>query len=320
MLIFLRIVGRLRSHHIATLLGLAGMSILIGAVLFAVTQHVSFWTALYWAVSTATTVGYGDVTPHNPAGRAVAVGLMLTAIPLFGAVFAVLAGMAALVQVRRLFAMEHGLPAGKYAVIYGMHSAVPKILDELAKVGRSVVLVADVDPASVPSGIRLIAGDPTNEAIIRKSHPERAQEALVAGADDGDVLVTCVALRTLAPNLPISALTQSPKVAQALRELGVPRTLSGDDLVGHTLAKSLETPHAAELLLRLVDSDTYRIEEVPVDAAAVSRRLSEIRGQPRVLVLGLVHDEQVTLGIEDDPVIDRDDRLLILSLPHGKGS
>ena len=318
MLTLLGILGKLRSHHVATLLGLAGTSILVGAVLFAVTQHVTFGTALYWAVTTATTVGYGDVTPHNAAGRAIAVGVMLTAIPLFAAVFALLAGMAALVQIRRLFAMEHGIPATKYSVIYGMHSAVPKILDELTKVGRTVVLVADVDPSSVPSGIRFIAGDPTNEAVIRKSHPERAEEALVAGADDGDVLVTCVALRTLAPGLSISALTQSPKVAQALRELGVPRTLSADDLVGHTLAKSLETPHAADLLLRLVDSDTYRIQEVPVDAATVSRRLSEVRAQPRVLVLGLVHGGRVTLGIDEDPVVDRDDRLLILSLSGGK--
>lgn len=75
--------------------------------------------------------------------------------------------------------------------------------------------------------------------MIRKSWPEGADEALVTGTDDGDVLVTCVALRSLAPELSISALTQFGKVAQALHELGIPRTLSGDDLVAHTFAKTL---------------------------------------------------------------------------------
>lgn len=313
-LTLLAILGRLRRHHIAALLGFAAVAILTGAVLFCLTQDVAFGTALYWAVTTATTVGYGDVSPHNGAGRVIAVGLMLTAIPLFGAVFAVLAGMAALVQVRRLFAMDHAPPTGDYVVVYGMHSAVPRILEELRKVGHTVVLVADVDPSIVPSGVRLIAGDPTNEAVIAHSHPVRAQEALVGGADDGDVLVTCVALRTLAPELPISALTQSAKVAQALRELGVSRSLSGDDLVGHTLAKCLEAPHSAELLLRLVDSDTYRIQEVAADATSVSRRLSEIRGRPGQLVLGLVHGEKVTLGIDDDPVVEAGDGLLLLGV------
>lgn len=81
--------------------------------------------------------------------------------------------------------------------------------------------------------------------------------------------------------------------------------------------RPLETPHTADLLLRLVDSDTYRIEEIPANPGTTSLRLSE----PRRLVLGLVHDAQVTLGIDDDPVVQPDDRLLVLSLPApGDGS
>jgi voltage-gated potassium channel len=37
----------------------------------------TFGLALWWAVSTVTTVGYGDVVPVEPAGRAVAAGLMI---------------------------------------------------------------------------------------------------------------------------------------------------------------------------------------------------------------------------------------------------
>lgn len=37
----------------------------------------SLGLALWWAVSTVTTVGYGDVVPEQPVGRAVAAGLMV---------------------------------------------------------------------------------------------------------------------------------------------------------------------------------------------------------------------------------------------------
>src|SRR5215216_4988087 len=44
----------------------------------------TFADALWWAAATITTVGYGDVYPKTPAGRGVAVLLMLIGISLFG--------------------------------------------------------------------------------------------------------------------------------------------------------------------------------------------------------------------------------------------
>jgi voltage-gated potassium channel len=46
---------------------------------------------LWWAMTTATTVGYGDIYPKTAAGRGVAVVLMLLGISLFGALTANLA-------------------------------------------------------------------------------------------------------------------------------------------------------------------------------------------------------------------------------------
>lgn len=54
-------------------------------------QITSFGDALWWAVVTSTTVGYGDLYPVTAAGRAVAVGLMILGIALLGAVTASMA-------------------------------------------------------------------------------------------------------------------------------------------------------------------------------------------------------------------------------------
>lgn len=59
----------------------------IAGICFAVAEHISVGNGLYWAVTTATTVGYGDVTPHNSLGKLIAVLVMLTVIPLFAATF-----------------------------------------------------------------------------------------------------------------------------------------------------------------------------------------------------------------------------------------
>jgi voltage-gated potassium channel len=51
----------------------------------------SYPDALWWAVTTITTVGYGDRFPISPAGRGVAVVLMVSGIALFGVITASIA-------------------------------------------------------------------------------------------------------------------------------------------------------------------------------------------------------------------------------------
>ncbi len=43
-------------------------------------EYDSIWVGMWWAIQTVTTVGYGDVTPANPAGRIVAALLMLEGV------------------------------------------------------------------------------------------------------------------------------------------------------------------------------------------------------------------------------------------------
>lgn len=75
--------------HRAAVLTISAAVVLDSALgsVFAAIEHISETSGLYWAVATATTVGYGDVTPHSSAGRLIAVLVMLTVIPLFAASF-----------------------------------------------------------------------------------------------------------------------------------------------------------------------------------------------------------------------------------------
>ena len=43
-------------------------------------EYSTIWVGMWWAIQTVTTVGYGDVTPKNPAGRLVAAFVMLEGV------------------------------------------------------------------------------------------------------------------------------------------------------------------------------------------------------------------------------------------------
>src|SRR5439155_11954486 len=76
-----------KFHYVAlattVVIGLAAIGIF--AVEGGQNEHIqSVGDALWWAVVTTTTVGYGDVSPVTPEGRLIAVGLMIVGIGFIG--------------------------------------------------------------------------------------------------------------------------------------------------------------------------------------------------------------------------------------------
>jgi voltage-gated potassium channel len=307
-----KLLSMFRDKRIMALLGLATLIILAGAGLFSITQHDGYGLSLYWAITTATTVGYGDVLPHNTVGRVIASAVMLTTIPIVGAVFGLLAGASAVSHIRRILGMETRLPNQPYTVIYGMHPIVGHVVAELCSRDDPVVLVAPERPAGAPADVVFIPGDMTDEAVIARSRPDLANRSLIACIDEADTMVVAVTLHGIAPDLKTYALTASRKVARALNELGVKHTLAAEELVGHTVAKSLETPEAGDLLLQLVETRGLRLEEMVVDDALDAQTLSSARSSAGTLVLGIAHDGKVDLGVGTDPILSAGDRLIVL--------
>ncbi len=301
-----------RRHALELLAGAVAVVIAGGAV-FAATQHLPVTTGWYWAVTTATTVGYGDVTPHNASGRLVASVVMLTAIPMVAAAFALTTGSAVASRLRRLLRMDVELPRKPFRLVLGAGAAISTVLEELRRAGGEVVLVADTDDERLPPGIRLVRGDPTDAALLARVEPGRATDALIWPDSDGDALVTAVLLREAAPQLPIVAVVHSRTVGQALRELGVSEVVTADELVAHAVAKTLEAPHAGELVIRLLASDEHRLVEEQVAPESPARPLSAVRDQRDELVLGVVSDGSMSLGVGDDPTVRPGDTLLVVA-------
>lgn len=90
------------SHRAAVLtIATAAVMDTSAGLAFAAAERLSAADGLYWAVTTATTVGYGDLTPRTMAGHLIAVAVMLTVVPLFAATFSLFTSGLTASHVRR---------------------------------------------------------------------------------------------------------------------------------------------------------------------------------------------------------------------------
>lgn len=90
-----RAVLQHRQFHFVVLIAIAAVG-LGGVGIYSVeggeNAHIrSVGDGLWWAIVTATTVGYGDISPQTTEGRVIAVGLMLLGIGVIGAFTATVA-------------------------------------------------------------------------------------------------------------------------------------------------------------------------------------------------------------------------------------
>jgi voltage-gated potassium channel len=88
----------------------------------------TFGQAVWWAVTTVTTVGYGDLSPVTPTGRCVAVLLMIGGISLLGVVTATLASWI----VQRVAEEDDAHHAATSAEIRELRNEIRSLKDMLA--------------------------------------------------------------------------------------------------------------------------------------------------------------------------------------------
>ena len=61
---------------------IVGLIVILGGALFAAVEGrgLTTWDGVWWAMTTVTTVGYGEIYPHTDGGRAIAIAVMIAGI------------------------------------------------------------------------------------------------------------------------------------------------------------------------------------------------------------------------------------------------
>ncbi len=241
---FLHLALRRARAYLALLAGV----VLLASLLFHLAEGVPLGEALYFIVATVTTVGYGDVVPHTPAGRVVAGGAAVVGLVLiFGIgmgiveekVAQVTTGRWSLVRRRATEMSGHLIVCG-----YGRLGAV--VVEQLRGEGVRDVVVIERDEEKaqrlVDHGVVAIPGDALEEEVLREAGLERARALVATFSDDAaNVYLTLEALG-VRPELRVIAAASTREAERALYRAGAASVISPTLVAGGMLAR-----HALDL-------------------------------------------------------------------------
>jgi voltage-gated potassium channel len=156
-------------------------------------------TALYYAMVTMSTVGYGDIVPLTAEAKLFAVSIIVLGVAVFAtSLTAVIAPMVSN-SLQRIVARKGRLmKREKHFVVIGHTALAVNTWHELARRGRPVTRVLRRMPEDVDlDGVDVVIGDPGNVEVLREAGAARAQAILAMMDDDSENAFAILAAREI---------------------------------------------------------------------------------------------------------------------------
>ncbi|HEY1810130.1 MAG TPA: voltage-gated potassium channel protein [Acidobacteriaceae bacterium] len=157
-------------------------------------------TALYYAMVTMSTVGYGDIVPLTPEARLFTVSVIVLGVAVFAtsltAVIAPLVGQSLQRIMKRKGA---GMKRENHFVVIGNTPLAVNTWRELARRGRPVTRVLREKPeeGQVKEDVDLVVGDPSMTDTLKEAGADKAEAVLAMMADDSENAFCVLAVREL---------------------------------------------------------------------------------------------------------------------------
>jgi voltage-gated potassium channel len=274
-------------------------------------SHIdSLFNAVYWAIITVTTVGYGDLTPVSPEGRIVAMALVFAGLGVlsFGTSIMVSAFSEKLRDLRenRIFSEIERLD--NVTLLCGFGRIGHVVATRLAAAGEPFVVV-DKSTESIERarrlGFRAILGDATDTQLLRNlglgSHVTRV--LCLTHDDVSNVYITLTA-RHLSKDIVVIARANRQETTRKLTLAGANHVMRPYEVVARMAAEYIGQPVAFDALYSVATGDgALRLHTVVVLPASAldGRSVAEMDVESRkVILFGVLRGEYASAAEGDE--------------------
>jgi voltage-gated potassium channel len=320
----------LRKERILKFLGATCAIILLGATsifiadrFYATKGAAGILDAVYWAVVTIATVGYGDVVPSSPLAKVLALFIILSGPALLSLLTASVASMLVEKKIREGEGLET-IKDRDHVIICGWNENGEKVIDgillQLKGTKPKIVLVNELDKEDIQSiqyqykdnDIAFVRGNFVKEEVLARANLPRARAAIVLAdlsggrtmdkADERTIFGT-MAIKSMAAKVRTCAELIHGENREHLARANVDEIIVRGESAGALLATGAVSPGLADSVKSLVNNqDPNKLWRVPVPSRFADKTFGELlpyfRDKFQALLVGVVREKE-SIKLED---------------------
>jgi voltage-gated potassium channel len=314
----------LKKEKFFKILGIACIVILYGALAIYISDQYyltkgtrGILDAVYWAVVTIASVGYGDIVPVSTMAKVFAMILILTGMGVLSLVTATIAS----IFVERRIREGEGLEKIKdkdHVVICGWNENAEKVIDSLltqmSGPPPKIVLVNELDREEIQAiqyrheeyEIGFVKGNFVKEDVLARANLVHARAAIVLAdfssaqsaekADERTIFGT-MAIKSLAAKVRTCAELIHPENREHLVRAQVDEIIIRGESAGFLLGSAAIAPGVADSIKMLMSNkDDNRLWRIQVPSRHVEKPFGEVlshfRNRFGAIVLAVVREKE----------------------------
>ena len=285
----------------------------------------SIFDGIWWAIITASTVGYGDYVPHSILGRITALVLILLGVGFVSSYFGTLAAAA----VTKQDAFLEGRIAFKGAghiIIIGWNERSKELISKLTdtKSPQMIVLIDETLEANPVKSrfVHFIQGKGHVDETILKSDIKQAEKVLITADRGNDELqadmnsiLTLLTIKGICSQVKcIVEILTAEQVINACRA-GADEVIQSNKLTSVFMVNSLHS-NGDGLLSNIVhELQESRVASCTTEVTVVGKPFSEVcdlQLKKGLVLIGIQRGDETFLNPSHSLLIEENDQLLII--------
>jgi voltage-gated potassium channel len=307
-------------------IGILVALVFVGTAGFHFIEGWGWFDGFYMALTTMSTVGYGEIHPLSHAGRIFNSIFIVAAVT--GAGFTIATFSQALIEFEfgKFFGrrrMEHEIAnLREHYIICGAGRVGRTVARELRGNGQKCVIL-EKDPTRAKwaeeEKIPVIVGNASSEEILSKARIDRASGLVTAVNSDAENLYIILTARGFRSDLKIIARASEEEATTKLLRAGATQVISPYFFVGRRMAQLFLRPNVLDFIDTAFGTERLDIEigevRIPEGSALAGKRFNDamIRQQAGVIVLAVKNPGgMMAFNPAEDAVIRAGDCLIVV--------
>jgi len=235
-------------------------------------QFDTIFQAVWWALVTMTTVGYGDKIPITVGGRLAGAVIMFSGVALVSIFTATISSIYVARKIREGKGLEQ-INFENHIVLCGWYEHSESLLESLMKLSDlkelNIVLVNELAEDEINNitfkykgvNIKYVRGDFTSEQVLDLANIRKARSVLIvpdsstlstSEPDERTVLAT-LTLKAMNPSIKVYAHVMNLSTKGHLRRANVDEIVLQDEFTGFLLASHVANPGIPQTFNELLD-------------------------------------------------------------------